>query len=798
MKSFHLFFLLNFLLLSAGRLQGQTQIIRGQITDSQSEMPLPGATILLLNSDPQQGTVSDEDGRFTLTDVPVGRHAIQVQYVGYESVMLPNVLVTAGKETVLRIAMTEAFAQLDEVVITPEVEKDKPNNELATISARTFSLEEVTRFSGGRNDVARLASNFAGVSTTNDSRNDIVIRGNSPVGVLWRIEDIPIPNPNHFSTLGTTGGPVSALNTNLINDSDFLTSAFPAEYGNANAGVFDVGFRSGNTENYEFTFQTAFTGIEAMAEGPLNRKNNGSFIISYRYSFVGLVNDLLPIGTNATPNFQDLSFKINLGNTKWGKFEFFGIGGASDIAFLAEETDENDLFANPNEDFYAESRIGLGGLKHTLALNGTAYLRTVVAGSLMRSKFWQDNYLGDRTTFRSLDGEDTERRYSINSYLNKKVSRRLTLRTGLQLELFSVTSRVRDRDNRPDLDGDGQPDWVRVRDFSGTLPLYQAYVQSQYRLSERLTLNAGLHGQYLSFNDSYSLEPRLAVNWEATSRSTFNIGYGLHSQMIPLPILLLEQETQPGSGVYEQTNRGLGFTRSHHLVVGHDLKFGTDWRVKTEAYYQHLFDVPVESTPSSYSLINEGADFGFLERGGLRNEGTGYNYGIELTLEKFFSKNYYMLLTTSVYDSRYQGSDGVERNTAFNQGYVFNILGGKEFPFGKNGTNAFTFDTKLTTAGGRYYTPVDLAATRANLGREVLDESRAFSEQFAPYFRWDLKFGLRLNSPKKRLSHQFFIDFQNVSNHDNVFVRRYNEVTDQVNTVYQIGFFPDILYRLQF
>ena len=778
--------------------RAQTQTIRGQITDSQSEMPLLGATVLLLNSDPQVGTVSDPDGRFQLENVPVGRQAIQVQFIGYESVTLPNVLVTAGKETVLNIAMTESFSELEEVVITPEVEKDKPNNDMATISARTFSLEEVTRFSGGRNDVARLASNFAGVSTTNDSRNDIVIRGNSPTGVLWRIEGIPVPNPNHFSTLGTTGGPVSALNTNLIEDSDFLTSAFPAEYGNANAGVFDVGFRSGNTENYEFTLQTAFTGFEAMAEGPLNRKNNGSFVVSYRYSVLGLVNDLISIGTNATPNYQDLSFKLDLGNTKLGKFEFFGIGGTSDIAFLAEETEEADLFANPDEDFYADSRIGVGGLKHTLPLGGSAYVQTVVAASVQQSQFEQDNYLGDASPFRALEGEDTETRYSINSYLNKKFSRRLTLRTGFQVEVFNVNSDVRDRDNRPDLDGDGLPDWVRVRDFSGTLPLYQAYVQSQYRLSESLTLNTGLHGQYLSFNDSYSAEPRLAINWDATPRSTFNLGYGLHSQMIPLPILLFEEETAPGSGIYEQTNDNLGFTRSHHLVAGYDLKLGTNWRIKTEAYYQSLFDVPVEETPSSFSLLNEGADFAFQDVGSLVNEGTGFNYGIELTLEKFFSNNYYMLLTTSVYDSKYEGSDGVERNTAFNQGYVFNILIGKEFPFGKNGTNAFTFDTKLTTAGGRYYTPIDLAATRANFGREVFDESRAFAEQFDPYFRWDIKFGVRLNNPKKKISHQFFVDLQNVTGQQNVFTRRYNEATDEVNTLYQIGFFPDILYRLQF
>ncbi len=138
-------------------------------------------------------------------------------------------------------------------------------------------MDEVTRYAGGRNDPARLASNFAGVSSTNDSRNDIVVRGNSPTAVLWRMEGIPIPNLNHFTTLGTTGGPVSALNTNALKNSDFYTGAFAAEYGNASGAVFDLSLRTGNKDKVEKTLQlNMFSGLEAMIEGPLKQKKNGS------------------------------------------------------------------------------------------------------------------------------------------------------------------------------------------------------------------------------------------------------------------------------------------------------------------------------------------------------------------------------------------------------------------------------------------------------------------------------------------------------------------------------------------
>lgn len=800
MKKVIHFFLLAFAVLASftNPLLAQTQILRGTITDKQSAFPLIGATVRVMDTDPIIGTITDENGHFELKNVPVGRQVVQVQYLGYETLTLPNILVTAGKEVVLDVSLTESIQSVGEIVVTAKAAKDETLNDMVTLSARTFDLEEVVRFSGGRNDVARLAGNFAGVSTADDSRNDIVIRGNSPTGVLWRLEGIPIPNPNHFATLGTTGGPVSALNTNLLQTSDFITSAFPAEYGNALAGVFDLGFRSGNKENYEFTLQmAAFSGLEAMAEGPLNRAKNSSFLVSYRYAFTGLLGG--GTGTSAIPNYQDLSFKLDFGNGKAGRFILFGLGGLSDIDFLGDDIDEDDLFANPNQDAFATSRVGVVGLSHTIFIDKNTYLKTVLGTSFAQTLFDQDNYTGEgqnRTKFRATEADDRQLRYSLSSYLNKKFSARFTLRTGILVEYTQLRTQVDDRDNRPDLDNDGLPDWITVRDFDGGLPLYQAFAQGQFRFSDQWTLNLGLHGQYLSLNDSYALEPRAGLSWQFHPRQRLSLGYGWHSQAVPLPILLYEEEI--AEGITAQTNRNLGFIRSHHFVLGYDWKIGQNWRIKAETYYQYLNNVPVEAVASSYSILNEGRDFIFEERDSLENEGTGFNYGLELTVEKFFSQGFYLLLTTSLFDSRYEGSDGVERNTAFNNQYVLNILAGKEFKIGRDKRHALTLDARFTTAGGRYYTPIDLEATRANNGREVLREELAFSEQQDPYLRLDVKFGFRYNAKNRKISHQFFVDLQNVSNQENIFTQRYNEVTDEINEVNQIGFFPDFMYRLQF
>ena len=785
------------LLVSFG-LNAQTnlQTVKGQIIDKASEIPLIGANIELIIGDQVLGTTTDLDGQFYIREVIPGRHMLRVSYLGYETQNIPNVLVSSGKEVVLNIGLEEALVQLDEIVIRSETPKDKAINEMATVSARTFSLEEVVRYSGGRNDVSRLVSNYAGVSTADDSRNDIVIRGNSPTSVQWRLEGVAIPNPNHFATLGTTGGPVSALNTNLLKNSDFMTSAFPAEYGNALSGVFDIGFRSGNKDTFEGTFQlAAFSGVEAMVEGPINKSNKSSYLVSFRNSFVGLANELgIPIGTNATPDYRDLSFKLDLGQSKYGKFELFGIGATSDISFLATETDPNDLFAEPDADATAESRLGILGLKHSLLLNDRSYLRTTILASHAQNNFIQERYTDETLSekFKYASADDVLNRQVINSYYNNKLSARSTIRIGATVERMDVETRATDSDGNPDLDGDGFEDNMTVRDFNADLYLVEAYVQEKFKLNNYVTINAGIHMQYLDFTEKTVFEPRLAMSYSISNSDKLNVGYGLHSQVVPLPFLF---QTESEGGTPILMNKNLDFIKSHHFVLGWDKSIGVNWRSKLEVYYQSLFDVPVEREQSSFSTLNFGADFGFPSRSALVNEGTGKNYGIEFTLEKFFSNQFYGLITSSVFQSKYTGSDGIERNTAFANNVVMNFLAGKEFNIGKN--NRLSLDLKYTYAGGRRFTPVDLEASLEK-DSEVLLEEQAFSQRYPYYMRLDFKIGIALNSNKRKFSQQFFLDFQNLTNRENVFVNRYNRITNEVNTVYQSGFFPDIMYRIQF
>lgn len=764
--------------------QNNSQTIRGSITDKLTQTPIIGATIQLSNLN--LGCISDSVGNYVLKNLPPDRYELKIVFFGYKTLILPNIEVTSGKEVILDISMEEEYKQLKEIVVSA-TNKGGTINKLATVSARTFSMEEVNRYAGGRNDPARLAANFAGVSAPDDSRNDIVIRGNSPVGVLWRIDGMNVTNPNHFAAVGTTGGAVSALNTNLLKNSDFFTSAFPAEYGNATAGVFDLGLRSGNNKKRETTIQAGvITGLELTTEGPFSKKNDASYLVGYRYSLAGIAQAVgVNIGTTATPSYQDFSFKLSSGTTKLGKFSVFGILASSTINIGGGST--NTLYGNGNQvDF--SSKIGIGGINHFKQINAKSFITSTVGINYTATiqTAYDYDHMADSSYVRE-DNNVSKSTYFLSSTYHLKLNNRLFFKVGIQDEIIDVNLSLKTKDHifAPE---------KQIWDYSSSTNLIQAFAHLKYSLSSKLTLNAGVHSQYLALNNSSSIEPRIGLVYNTTSKSSLNFGYGLHAQMQPINVYFLQSKDINGSILYN--NKNLGFTKSHHIVLGYNIQPIADWRIKTEIYYQALYNVPITSVSSSYSMLNTGATFKTDLTDSLENKGTGSNYGVELTLEKFFSKGYYGLVTASIYNSEYKGSDGITRNTSFNGNFVCNFLAGKEWKIGKDKRNRISIDTKFTYAGGRATTAIDLTASVAT-GREVLS-SDVNGSNYEDYYRLDFKVGFKLNSSQRKIGQTFSLDLQNVTNHSNVFSQNYDNKLQKINTTYQLGFFPNVVYKFQF
>ena len=768
-----LIFLLLFPLLLPA--QEIVQTIRGVVVDKDSQMTLPGAQLIIAGTDPPVGTVTDANGQFSFGKLLVGRYNIIIRYVGYETRTIPNVLLTSGKETVLKIELTESVVSLNEVVVSANENKSEAINQMATVSVMKFNVEEMDHYAGTFNDAARTVSSYAGVASSPSGTNDIIIRGNSPRGLEWRLEGIAIPNPNHFAEEGSSSGGISILNGSVLANSDFFTGAFPAEYGNAYSGVFDMSLRTGNNQTREYSIQAGFLGLDATLEGPFKKSNPSSYLVNYRFSTLTMFRLMgINLAGDANPDFTDLTFNIKTPTEHAGTFSFFGIGGMSKV------TNEQTHF----KDDYTTG-MWVTGVKNNYFINKTTYLTTIFAYTGSVNKWdYQTQDTNNEFTSKAIDNFIYQTP-KISLLINKKFSARNVLKGGFDGTFirYDLTS------DRYDYDIDKLVTQVYQ---TGSTTLLQGWIDWKHRFNKKLTLISGLHSMYLVLNGHYTIEPRLGLKWSFRPTQSLNFGFGLHSRMESLSTYFAQQTMADGLPVIP--NKDLDFTKAVHFVAGYENMLRENLFFKVEMYYQHLYDVPVEnSDTSSFSILN--SNFGYTDRD-LVNKGTGRNVGVEFTLEKYFSQNYYFLITTSLFDSKYKAMDGVERNTRFNSQYILNVLGGKDFILGKGQRKrTLSFNLRGTWAGGQWSTPIDPERSEKE-GTTVRIEDQAFSQQWPDFLRIDFKVSMSRN--RKRATHTLELDIQNITNQLNVINDYYDPYSGDIKTVKQMGIVPILNYRVNF
>jgi hypothetical protein len=772
--------------------QEYVQEIRGIVKDAHTGITLPGATIILTSLTELKGTTSDGDGRFILSQVPVGRHSIKVSFIGYKPFSMQNFAVTTGRETFLEIKLEESVQMLDEVVFKYQVNKDLPLNEMAMVSARMFTIEETDRYAGSLGDPARMAANFAGVNSLNDQSNDIVIRGNSPFGLLWTLEGVDIPNPNHFGAQGATGGPISMLNNNTLNNSDFLTGAFPAQYGNALSGVFDLGMRQGNTTKYEFMGQFAFNGFEAGVEGPISRKNHTSFMANYRYSTLGVLDKIVGLekmALIAVPYYQDLNFNATLYRGKAGRVSVFGLMGFNHMS-IDEDTADPSTW---NHELYGQqARMGAvngtSGIRHWKNFGERFTLESTLAATSITNTFSTDtvSHQSQHLTPQRRGLRD-EKTLFLSSKAVFKQSARNIFQAGFSLQPMQY----RFTDSLYQTSASG---FSTLYDMKGKYLLSKNYIQWLHNFTDELSVSSGFHLMYFSGSDKISPEPRMGLRWMFIPGQSLNFAAGLHGQLAPR--IFYVYEFPDINGNVQRVNKNLDFTRSLHLVAGYDRKITTDSRLKAELYYQKHFNVPVSADIPGWSMLNFGAEWiDFITpTNPLVSKGTGENLGVEMTLEKFFSRSYYYLLTASVFDSKYTGYDGIKRNTAFNGNYIFNALAGKEFNI--KDRNVLSVDAKVVWAGGKPYLPFSAEYIDEQMYRRKDDWDNAYNDRMKDFFRINLRVAYKINL--LHTTHELAVDLYNITNRKNIFMNLFDSVTGETNTMYQFSFMPVALYRVTF
>lgn len=780
------------------------QTVRGKIYDSETNFQIIGAKITLLSDDSlaKFQVLTNEEGAFRIDNVPVGKYQLSAYYPTYDLKTI-TLEVNSGKEAIANIPLSERIIEQPEVKITAR-KKGAVINEMALISAQQFSVEETNRYPGSRMDPARMASNFAGVQGADDSRNDIIIRGNSPLGVVYKVEGVDIPNPSHFAISGSTGGPVSIINNKILGNSDFFMSAFPAEYGNSTSGIFDLKLRNGNTNRHEFTGQFGFLGTEFLAEGPMSKNGRSSYLVMGRYSTLSLFQKIgIQLGTDAVPVYGDAAFKFNFLTKKGGAFSFYGMGGKSSISILISEQKEysEEFYGEGDRDQYFGTSMGITGLSYKKSLNEKTYIASTLALA------YDEQHANHNYLIRSLESDSITIRvdsiYPLMGYkfattkasgffsINHKINKQHLIKAGINVDVMFMdqldSARILVTDTN----------FVIRWDYKGSAAMIQPFIQWKYRISDKMDFTAGIHSQYFSLSNSFSyVEPRLGWKLKMNKGQAVFAGAGMHSSTQPLYTYTYHKLDNAGNKIYH--NKNMDFSRSLHTGLGYEKAFEKGFNVRTEVYYQYLYNIPVTVTPSSFSLINMGGGFARFFPDSLKNTGTGHNYGIELTVQKFFDKSFFFLFSGCLYDSKYTGSDGVLRNTSYNGSYVTNFLAGKEFKL--NSKQTISLGMKVTMAGGKRYGYAD--PVLSSLYNEVIFKDSLYNErQFKDYFRADFKINWKFNADK--VTHEIGLDLVNIFNTKNLLSLTYapnlkNPSADPFAEKQQLGFLPIFYYKIDF
>jgi len=776
-------FLFTFLIVGVQSLSQNFQTVRGQVTDKDTDSPLPGASVVLVQNGESIGVGTDEDGKFIFEKIPVGRQTFKVSFIGYKDAWLRDIEIVSGKQTVLNVQLIPDVYSMGTVEVKGTRRKSETVNEMISLSARTFSVEETSKYAGSWGDPARMAANFAGVTALSDKRNDIVVRGNSPLGVLWRMDGMEIPNPNHFSVAGSSGGAISMINNNLLSNSDFLSGAFPAEYGNATSAVFDLKMRQGNNEKFEFLGQAGVNGFEFGAEGPF-KKGGASFLINYRYSTLTALEKIGITIIDAELDFQDLSFKLNF-PVKKGNLSLFGIGGMSKANEFAEKDSVNWITRDDRLSSVSGAKMGVTGLTFSKMLSEKTNLRINIGYSANNPYFSKDSLGHDYQRFELTKLAMNEIKKSASIQINSKLNQKNKIRTGIIFRNIAVDNDAWYKIFSP------EEKKITYSTVKGNLNLAEAFIQWKWYFSPSMTLNTGIHDQFLTLNNSNSIEPRASVTWNITPVHSLNLGVGMHSQMQPTAIYFSEFTDEAGNILYR--NKNLDFTKSTHYIISYDHQISENIRFKSEIYLQKLYDIPLGTQNPYYSLINFGYDDDIFSHEIFVNKGKGENYGVEFTFERFFHKNYYYLITTSLYNSTFTDSYNYKRETRYNCNYAWNVLAGKEIKLSEN--NLLGFSATVVNIGGQRYTPIDIEES-AGAGRTVYIDSLPFSEKYPDFFKIDIRIRFRNNN--KKFSQEIALEMANILNKKNIENQYFDFETRQIKYYYLLGRIPVAFYRIEF
>lgn len=734
--------------------------IKGQVVDYATKQPIVGASVVLLGT--TTGASTDDEGRYKISGVPVGTYAVGFRSIGYDPLTLTDVVVKPKRTLFVDAELHQSTVSVDSITVSAgffSQPEDQPS------SSVSFSSEEIRRSPGTAGDVSRILAGLPSIAKVDDQLNSLAVRGGSPLENAFYLDNIEIPNINHYPIQGTTGGPIGLINVDFIKSVDFSAGGFPASYGGRLSSVMELAFREGNREEFDGQVGLHFAGLEAAAEGPI-ANGSGSWMFSARRSYLDLLVDA--IGTGVAPKYSDYQGKIVYDVSSRSQISLLGVVGVDYIEFDKDTTvdDGNNFYGNSDGWEYAFGTNWRYLWGNGFSNTSLGYLATKFGNDFYETK--SDVYLSEQTT--------TEAAVQLRNTNHYRFSESVSMDFGFDVkQVFNdYYNRVAEYTNFVgDTTAADTVDIYEKAIFAGT------YASMTFRPAARLTTTIGLRFDWSEANQNNYLSPRFSFTYEFNDRTALTGATGIYRQFL-----------QPNVLVWDESFRELSDPMAVHYVLGVRHLLRSDTRLTIEAYYKEYDYMPMDPDQPQLMLADE---YGFARLYApvevLVDNGKAYSAGLEATLQRKLVSGIYGLVSGSYSRSRYEGFDGFWRDRLVDNKVLVSVEGGYK------PNERWNYSLRWVYAGGRPYTPLDIDASKA-INRAVRDETRINGERFPAYHSLNLRVDRRFNWSGSNLV--VYLSVWNAYNRENVSDYYWNEIKQEQDVLHQWSALPILGLEYEF
>jgi outer membrane receptor protein involved in Fe transport len=663
--------------------------LEGKVTDKNTKSPLIGVNIF--NHAKEIGTTTDEKGQFIFNNIPVGTYTIQFSYIGYEIVTKTDVIIKSMRTTYLNVDMLTSTVELENIVVESGYFHQLEKKPLGTAN---FSSEEIRRAPGSAGDVSRILFGHPSLSKVNDSRNSLIVRGGSPIENSFYIDNIEIPNVNHFPVEGSSDGPIGILNVDFIEDVNFYSGGFSSIYGDRLSSIMEIKFREGAMDKIQSQLNLNMAGLGGAFEGPISDK--GSYMISGNMSYLDLVMDESETG-GAIPRYSDAQAKITYNLDEKNKLTLLEVFSIDKINLDYENALETDL-----TNFYGKT----DGITNVIGMNWqNVWNKNGYSNAALSYTYYGYNRDYSETKsmkhlFTNKSKENVLKLRNVNYYkLDGKNNFEFGLEAKYNFSHFDVLY-----EEWEDHYGNPTPRLYVKNDLNTVKTGF--FVQHSLQILDRLKLEYGGRIDYFEYNNNLNFSPRILMTYKFLNGITLSGSAGIFAQEIPVNFLIQNDEF-----------KNLSSPISHHLILGISKMLGKSTRLSLEGYYKTYSNFPIDpSQPNMFIFDQSMIDGLFLNHESLIDKGEAFSRGIELIIQKKLASDFYGLASASYSKTRYKDLNGDWYDRIYDNIYNFTLEGGY-IP-----NNEWEFKVRWIYAGGAPYTPFDIErSTEFNRGIWDLD-----------------------------------------------------------------------------